>query len=276
MKKILVVMLLPLIVAAKNSKEEECLKPKSVEKPRSRSQVYADVPFKPGEKAVYEVFYLGALVGYGTLSVRSPIKLKGVYQRSFHAEAQTGDWYSAIFVAKDKIQAIVRPDYAVTKVYTKQDEGALFGSRFIQDKWLDYDHDNCEVSVRVKKVGKPEKNEKYFLQYGAQDALSAAYRLRTFAYKLGVVEKFLVYTSEKNWWLEAKPIAIETIKVPGGTFEAHKLKLQTYLGQDLQQKGDVYVWIATSKHPGRPMVKVSGEIKIGSVDIILKSFKGGR
>ena len=62
--------------------------------------------------------------------------------------------------------------------------------------------------------------------------------------------------------------------MPAGTFKAVKLKLQTFIGKDLQQKGDVWAWIA-AEHPGRPLVQIQGEIKIGSVWIKLHRLKTG-
>ena len=90
------------------------------------------------------------------------------------------------------------------------------------------------------------------------------------------MQRTLIYSSEKNWWLEAKAIAIEELKVGGMTYKkAVKIQLQTRIGKELQQKGDVNVWIDTeSKH--RPLLLVQGEIKIGSVWIELTKFKPGR
>ncbi len=242
----------------------------------SRGEVYSGVPFKPGERAEYEVRYFGALAGYGSLEVLNPVKHNGAWHRSYQAEAKTGDWYKLIFVAHDKLSAISRPfDFAIAKFYMEQDEGKLFSKRFRQKKWLDFDHNNCVVR---EKIAVPDKKEKYVdvpLEYGAIDALGAVYKLRTYDYKLKQTERALIYTSEKNWWLEATPIAFEKVKVPAGTFEAVKLRLQTFIGKELQQRGDLYVWIDI-KSPSRTMLQIEGEVKIGSVNMKLVEFKPGQ
>jgi 3'-phosphoadenosine 5'-phosphosulfate (PAPS) 3'-phosphatase len=84
-------------------------------------------------------------------------------------------------------------------------------------------------------------------QYGAVDVIGATLKLRTFNYVPGKAERFLVYTSEKNWFLEAHPVGIEDVSVPAGTFKAMKVRLQTFIGKEMQQKGDVFVWIADDK-----------------------------
>jgi hypothetical protein len=156
-----------------------------------------------------------------------------------------------------------------------QNEGKLFSRAFVQKKWLDFDHENCKVSERTAPQGKEEKTGTFDLSYGANDALGVLFNLRTKNYKLGQKERVLVYTSEKNWYLEAEPVAFEDVTVPAGVFKAVKLKLQTFLGKDLQQKGEVYMWIGTET-VDKPLVQIQGEIKIGSIWIKLHKYKNGK
>lgn len=244
-----------------------------------RQAVYRDTPFKAGEVATYELSWAGIKAGYATMDVRSPTKhaIRGrpVWHRVFHVEAATGDWFKGIFVAKETVTAISRPwDFAVSHFYMDQNEGKLFSRPFVQKKWLEFDQEGCKVHERIQQRDKPEQKQSFDLSYGAIDALGVVYQMRTRDYKVGKKERAPVYTSEKNWWLDADPIAIEYVEVPAGRFKAVKLKLTTYLGKDLQQKGDVFAWIATET-PERQLVQVQGEIKIGSVWIKLHRFKPG-
>lgn len=240
----------------------------------TRSEVYKDVPFKAGEKADYEVTYMGAKAGYGHMEVRAPQKFLDLWHRTFHAEAQTGDWFNKIFKAHDIIDAISRPwDFGISSFYMEQNEGKLFSSPFQQKKWLEFDHSHCKVSEKTVRPGKDEKHDQYDLAYGAIDALGVVYYLRTREYSIGKKVRALVYTSEKNWWLDADPVKTEKITVGAGTFDTVKLKLQTFIGKELQQKGDVFVWIGQDSH--RPLVQVQGDIKIGSIWMMLESFQPG-
>jgi len=242
----------------------------------SRSEVYANTPFKSGEEAVYELTWAGLKAGYGTLDVRPPRKHNDVWHRVFHAAASTGDWFKAFFIAKEEIESLSRPwDFGVSKFYMDQNEGKLFSRAFVQKKWLDFDHENCKVNERTAQQGKAEKTGTFDLSYGANDALGVLYNLRTKTYKLGQKERVLVYTSEKNWFLEAEPVAFEKVSVPAGEFQAVKLKLQTFIGKDLQQKGEVYAWIGIDT-ADKPLVQIQGEIKIGSIWIKLHKYKNGK
>jgi hypothetical protein len=238
--------------------------------------VYKGVPFKAGEKATYLVTYGGVKAGYGTLEVRKPIKHENVWQRVFHADASTGDWFRMVFVGKWQVNAISRPwDFGVSSFFMEQNEGKMFSSPLMQKKWLEFDHDHCKVHEKVKQAEKAEKNDTFDLAYGANDALAVIFNLRSRTFKIGKKERALVYTSEKNWWLEADPIAFEKVTVGAGTFDTVKLKLQTFIGQELQQKGDVYAWYDV-KSPAAPLVQIQGEIKIGSMFIKLDKFEPGR
>lgn len=258
----------------------------------ARSDVYKDLPFQPGEEARYVLKY-GAIrvhVGYGTLKVQPPTKYtvgiahkdgkvtdESRWHRVFSAEAFTGDWYKMIFAAQDKLQAFSRPwDYGVTKFYMSQDEEKPFVRRYQAEKWLDFNHATCKVHERtVDHKKKKETVSDHFLQPGAVDALGAFYRLRTFKFELNKTERFLVYTSEKNWWLEATPIALESIKTPFGTLKAHKLAVKSYLGKELQQRGKLFIWIA-SEHPNHPMLRVEGEVTFGSIYLEIDRYTPGK
>lgn len=242
----------------------------------SVKDVYKEMPFKAGEQATYLVTWGGAKVGYGTMEVRKPIRHQGTWQRVFHVEANTGDWFSKIFVAKEQINAISRPfDFAISSFYMDQNEGKLFSSTFVQKKWLEFDHDHCKVTEKVEQPEKKDQTDTFELAYGANDSLGAVYNLRAKTFKLGQKERILVYTSQKNWWLEAEPVAFESVTVEAGTFDTVKLKLQTFIGKDLQQKGDVFAWYAV-KTPQKQLVQIQGDIKLGSVWIKLDHFEAGK
>lgn len=258
----------------------------------SRSSVYADVPFKPGENAKYELKYglLKVLVGYGSLIVKPPVMnevvthakdgkpvREKVWHRVFHADAFTGDWYKMIFMGHDKIEALSRPwDFGVSNFYISQDEEKPFVRRYRTEKWLDFDHVSCKVNTREKDYLKPEKSKEgaFDLHPASLDVLGALYKLRTYDYRIGRSVSFPVYSSEKNWILEASAVREESVEVNAGKFEAIVLKLKTFIGKELQQRGDLYVWLA-HKHPNRPVVKIEGKVTFGNVYLLLHEFKPG-
>ena len=230
---------------------------------------------KAGEVSIFEVSWMGMLAGLGTIEIQSPQKHNGIWHRVYHVDGTTGEWFKGVYVAKDQATAFTRPwDWGVSKFYIEQEEGKLVGSSFVQKKWLDFDHDHCKVHEKVSVPEKPDDLADHDLHYGAIDAIGGTLRLRSYDYVIGKSVRYMIYTSEKNWWLEATPTAVEDVTVPAGRFKTTKLKLQTYLGKQLQQKGEVNVWVANA--PPRQIVQVQGEIKIGSVYMRLSKYQSGQ
>lgn len=272
------------------SEAEPCPQPKGPLRKVSRSEVYKNTPFKAGETSTYSLLYSSAKVhvGYGIMKVMPPLKYpvsvrsngkiskKKLYHRVFHAEAYTGDWYKLIFAGHDKMQAISRPqDFGISKFYIQQNEKKPFGRPTQKEKWLDFNHTDCRVSVKEKDhTRNRERQESYYFNPSAVDVYGALFKLRTLSYKLGTPEGFMIYTSEQNWMLKAVPLAEETIKVPAGTFKTYKINLETYIGKDLEQKGKFHIWIAKD-HPNRPLVKVLAEVAFGTAIMHLEKFQPG-
>lgn len=252
----------------------EC--PQTAQKPPEvlRSDVYKGLPYRSGERSEYEISYMGTVAGTAFLEVRPPMRHNGAWHRVFHAEAKTGTWFESIFIGYYVVDAIIRPwDSAAARFYLEQNEGKIFSRPTHQKKWLEFDHVACKTREKTQKKDKPEELAEFDLSFGAKDIIGAIQYLRTFDYKVGEKIRLMVYTSEKNWWLEAHPLAIEQIKTKAGSFDAMKMKLQTFVGKDLQQRGDVFVWYALSG--AKPLLQAHAEIKVGSMKMILTGYQSG-
>ena len=250
------------------------------------------MPFKAKEVARYDVYYgiVRVHVGYGFIRVGSPVRRiinvvrkdgkpgrEYRWHRTFDTEGYTGDWYKMIFRAHDTAKAFSRPwDFGISSFHMVQNEEKPFSRVVKKEKWLEFNHVDCITEEKEVNYAKnKESTDENYLSPGAIDALGAVFKLRTMDFKVGRKERILIYTSEKNWWLEIIPEKIEDIEVKGGKYEAVKLKLKSYLGKELQQKGRLTAWIATKKHPSRPLVKIEGELKFGSVYMELTKFTPG-
>lgn len=241
-----------------------------------KNQVYMNVPFKQGEEQHYELFYMGVFVGYGKLEVKEPVQYNGLWHNVFAAAANTAPSYEVLFKGDEKMMAYSLPgSYAVSKFKLEQDEKKLLGDRYLAEKWITFDHDKCYVKEIIQEKGKPQKIKRFDLISGANDILSSFYHIREMDFKIGKMQKFLVYTSEKSWWAEATPIKFEAVKVGAGEFKSVKLSMKTFVGNVAEQSGDMFLWVAID-HPSRPMVQVQGEVKIGTIKLELKKFKAGQ
>ncbi|CAK0769715.1 conserved hypothetical protein [Gammaproteobacteria bacterium] len=264
-----VMLALPLSAVGENS----CTPPANV--PISEEQVYRGLPYAPGERAEYAVSYMGLPTGYARLEVRPAQLYDGLWHQVYAADARTGNWYRLIFIGHDSILTYSRPPAGTASHYLlDQDEGKMLGKRIRRHTEVHFDRGQCTATETIQESGKGAQVEQIVVDSGVLDTLSATFRLRTFDYQPGMTVRIPAYSSHKSWWLEAEALAQEQVEVPAGTFSTIKLRLHTYLGDALQQKGDLQVWIAVDR-PERPMVQVNAEVRIGALQLELTRFRPG-
>ncbi|MBF0287279.1 MAG: DUF3108 domain-containing protein [SAR324 cluster bacterium] len=238
------------------------------------SEIYQNSPFKAGEKAVYAVRYTGIVAGHIYMDVKPPILHKETWHRHFRTEVKSLESYENIYRIHDVMESISDShDFRIAQFLFKQDEQSFFSNHFWKQKSLVFDHEHCLVTETIRRENKKDKVKSFALIRGAKDTLGMIYYLRTLDYEINIPQRTMVYSSEKNWWLETYPIAKEKVTVPAGEFSATKLKLTTYLGKELQQQGDVYLWIADT--PNRPVVLIHGDVKIGSLRFEMTEYVPG-
>ncbi|CAK0765884.1 conserved hypothetical protein [Gammaproteobacteria bacterium] len=268
--RLIVVMLtLPSAIAGETS----CTPPTTT--PVSAEQVYWGLPYAPGDRSEYAVSYMGLLAGHARLEVHPPILRDGLWQQVYEADARTGQWYRMVFVGHDSILAYSHPPAGTASHYVlEQDEGRLMGKRTHRRTEIHFDPGKCTVTESIEEPGKAPQIEQVEVSAGVLDTLSATFHLRALDYQPGASVRLPVYSSHKSWWLEAEALTQELVEVPAGVFATIKLRLHTYLGDALQQKGDMTVWIALDR-PEHPLVQVKAEVRIGSLLLELVRFRPG-
>lgn len=242
----------------------------------TEADVYQGLPFSKGEFLKFDVSYLGIHAGFLEFKVLQPTTFNNRWFMGFNTLVITGEWYNKIFKAKDEGTGYASPSsFQPYEFRLTQDNNPLFGRRYIEDKLLRFDTQNCTVTEEYRDdKGKVTKSVQAALEPDAMDILSALYNLRTVDFVKNAEAKIKVYTSEKNWWLTATREDFVHLNVPAGKFDAVRLKLQTFIGKELQQKGAAKIWIAIN-HPNKPLLKIEAQIKIGSFIAVLSKFDAG-
>jgi hypothetical protein len=242
--------------------------------PTRPEDVYRKDPFKEGEVQVFDISYMGVFVGWAKLAVEKPVKFKDRWHQVFSGTANTSPSYEALFVARDSLKAYSLPgSFAVSKFKMEQYEHKILSKAFVSSKWIDYDQSECKARELIVLQGENPVRKELHLEPGANDIVSAFYNIRSKSLDVGDVHKILVYTSEKNWFAEASVISHEQVEIKKEVYKAAKIKLKTYLGKELQQRGDLFMWVGLDE--SRPVVKIEGEIKIGKVKFELTKYEKG-
>ena len=240
-----------------------------------QANVYSKTPYKAGENIKYAVTFMGIFAGYGELNVLPPLKIKDSWTRHFEAEGVTGDWFKSIAFAKAKTESLVDPlTQRGLHVNISQETKKLFSDKKTEKRWLDFNHDICSAhSKKIKTVNGKESisEDDYYAVSGTLDVLGASYWIREQRLQLGREFKVPVYSSKTNWWFKVIPLQEEEIKTPLRTFRTLKLKLDTVMGEQLEQKGDIFAWISIDTLE-RPIVQLQGSLKIGSIKLVIEEY----
>ena len=258
----------------KNPPKPECI-PQPQKNTYGIANVYSSTPYKAGENIKYAVTYMGIFAGYGELNVLDPVKLGNSWVRHFEAQGVTGDWYKKIAFAKAKTDSLVDPlTRRGLQVNLNQETKKLFSDRKTEQRWLRFDHNNCLAhNKKIKTVNDQTSvsENDYYAISGTLDVLGATYWLREQKLKLGQELKVPVYSSKTNWWFKIIPLQEEEIKTPIRTFKTIKLKLDTYMGEQLEQSGDTFAWVSIDTVE-KPIIQIQASLKIGSVKMLIDEY----
>ncbi len=255
-------------------------KASALERPYQKTEVYSATPYKQGEVSKYKVHYGFIYVGNGTVTVNPPFQYQGNWRQVFDAEGKTGSWYSFVFSGHDRMRVISSAESSSALwAYVDQDEHQVGANPYIKQKTMTFNQSDCRVETKSFRNNDKSKLKTKVHPYDsrATDTLSAVFAMRKKTnFVINKKIKFPVFSSGKSWHLEATPIGYEKIKVKGlGAQRCLKLKIKTYMGSHLQQKGDMFAWISED-HPSRPLVRATGDLKIGKIKIELTDFQPGR
>lgn len=231
-------------------------------------------PFDVGERIRYVITYLGVPAGLAEIVMRRPIRVGSGWAIRATGEVRNAEWYGWMVKLHDSIEAIFQPNAEMNPVrfYINQQEPVSFR----QTSLMFFDTKENKVRLERKRKENPAKSDELPLEPNAKDAVGALYYFRTHV-KPGDGKKepirIPIFTSDKNWIGTAKHVREETIKVLGHTYETDVYQLKTQLGQILQQKGDIKLWVTRDSR--RLPVYIEADVKFGYIKLSLQEWDQG-
>lgn len=230
-------------------------------------------PFYPGEYHKFSLTYFGVEAGTLDLYVKPYKFIKGRKVYHFHGHGKSTSVFSLFYRVNDTGDSFMDYDGLFSHKFNMKLDETLQQHEIIEL----YDQEDRKVHyyqrmVHKRKGFKLKQFIKDTYEY-TQDAITAAFYLRTLDLKVGAEYTYPIVSNGKSWTVKAKIVRKEKIITDVGEFEAFVVKPETHFEGVLQKKGDVFFWISADEH--KAFLKIDAKVKIGSVIAYLKELRYG-
>lgn len=226
----------------------------------------AELPFGPGEKLSYKLYWTFILAGSATLETLDSDPVEGRPALHFRALAKSTPFIDTFYKVRDSIESWVDPEVTHAILYRKdQKEGD-----YVRNYLVRFDK-NGNVAYRYSKGAL--KNA-VIIPQGTFDPLSMLFLFRTKPLAVGYQFAAPVTDGDKSVTGTAKVVRRERVKTPAGEFDTLLVE------PDVRNIGGVFrkspdatlqVWI-TDDHRRIP-VRVKSKVAVGHFSMELTGYE---
>lgn len=234
---------------------------------------YHASPLKPtglqvGERFVYEISYLGMVVGEAETQVKELVEFRG--RKAYHIEVnvRSRSVIDYLYRVRDTHHSYIDAEHFYSLSYEKK----LSEGRYHVHEKMTYDQEKHEAVYESLTNG---SKKIMLIPKNVQDQVSAGFwfRMQDFQPKSKVI--IPVNADEKNWDLEVEVGDIETIKIPRlGIFEAVKLIPKLKFQGFFVRRGRIEGWLGLDSGRIPLMMRVKVPV-LGSVSAKLVEYQPG-
>lgn len=231
--------------------------------PPAVSQAPMEVPWRVGERAEYDIRFTSARVGTGSMEVMGIVPIRG--REAWHTQFRLkgGNFF-----------------YKVNDVYESwTDITNLASLRYHQDQEGSVDREKKfeifpDKQVFIEQTGKGAfaTMEQESVKNPLDDG-SFLYFIRTVPLEVGKTYTFHRYFRPDRNPVTIKVLRKEKVRVPAGEFDAIVLQPIIKTRGIFSEEGEAQVWL--SDDPSRIMLQMKSKLKIGSINLYLKSYRPG-
>jgi len=223
-----------------------------------------DVPWRVGERAEYDVRFTSARVGTGSMEVMGIVPIRG--RNAWHTQFRIrgGTFFYKVNDLFESWSDVT--NFSALRFHSDQEEGG-------NDREKKYEI-FPDRAVYVEESGKGEwaTKEQPSVSEPLDDG-SFLYFIRTVPLEVGQT-----YTFDRYFRPDRNPVTIkvlrkERVRVPAGEFDAIVIQPIIKTKGIFSQEGEAQVWL--SDDPSRIMLQMKSKLKIGSINLFLKSYRPG-
>ena len=223
-----------------------------------------DVPWRVGERAEYDVRFMSGRVGVGSMEVMGivPIRGRDAWHTMFRLKGGTFFYkVNDVFESWSDIT-----NYASLRYHSDQEEGG-------RDREKKYEI-FPERAVYVEKTAKGDNATKEQASVDKPlDDGSFLYFIRTVPLEVGQTYTFNRYFRPDRNPVTIKVLRKERVKVPAGEFDAIVIQPIIKTKGIFSEEGEAQVWLMDD--PSRIMLQMKSKLKIGSINLYLRSYRPG-
>lgn len=216
----------------------------------------------PGERIVFEVYWMGFHVGRGTLEVTGPIDYGGTRAYKIEAHALTNEFLSNLYPVHDEIHSVVEAGTLHSLEFSK----ILREGRYRADERIVYDY--ATMTGRYESAHNGSRKE-FALPGKVRDLLATFYWFRLQNVEPGRSVSALINSEEKNWDAELKVLRRERKewKGGGGVWDVLVVEPVTRLKGVLYDRGRA--WVSFTTDSARTPVWITLKTPYGPVNGVL-------
>jgi len=223
-----------------------------------------DVPWRVGERAEYEVRFTSARVGTGSMEVMGivPIRGKDAWHTQFRLKA--GNFFykvNDLFESWTDVANFTSLRYHADQESTSGDRVKKY--EIFPDRGIFIDE-----TAKGEWIGKEQPSVSQPLDDG-----SFLYFIRTVPLEVGQTYSFDRYFRPDRNPVTIKVLRREKVRVPAGVFDAIVIQPIIKTNGIFSENGEAQVWL--SDDPSRIMLQMKSKLKIGSINLYLKSYRPG-
>jgi hypothetical protein len=210
----------------------------------------------------YSVEYGFITAGKASLSVVGIDTVSGIPAYHVRSRAESNPTFSTFFRVDDRVDSFVD----IYRLASLRMEKHLREGSYRKDLEVDFDP--------VKPLAYYADGDTVEIVPGANDALSALYRLRTLDIAVGDVIEMPHHDNKKNYPLRVRVLRKERVRVPAGRFSC--FVVEPYLKEEgiFKAKGKMNIYLTDDEHLMPVLVKTS--VIIGSVNAKLEDYRSIR
>lgn len=225
-----------------------------------------ELPFKPGEKLVFDITWMGIKGGEGTLEVKTEEEYKGKKVYLIGITAKSTGWVRSLYPVHDTTLSY----FDIAGLFSRRVEISISENRYRKRKVIEYQQEMGKAIYQVD----DDPPEEYQIDPNSQDSFSSLYALRAHRKSLnaGQTLEIPIFEDRKKYTLKVKILRKEKLKLDLGAVDTVVVRPQLLTEGIFARRGTLTVWLSDDER--LTPVRMSSKVVIGSFMADLREYSG--